>query len=78
MQAINISDISKSGNYKLVKKSDSNVKYEVKSVTIKGVVSHQLYKMVTDSNKEFIGVVSLTACSKINNIAIAEFDIFAS
>lgn len=76
--AINISDISKSGNYKLVKKTDSNVKYEAKSATVKGVVSHQVYKMLTDSNREFIGVISLTAGATINGIAIADFDIYAS
>lgn len=75
---VNISDISKTGNYKLVKKTDSSIKYEAKSTLVKGVVSHQVYKMVTDSNREFIGVISLTAGAIINGIAIADFDIYAN
>jgi hypothetical protein len=78
MTNINVSDISKQANYTLVHKTNKALKYEATSVSVKGTVCHQVYKLISNSNKEFIGIISLVSGAIISGISITEFDIYSN
>lgn len=77
MILIEISNVSKQANYKIIHKTNKALKYEAISVSVKGTVCHQVYKLLSDSNKEFIGIISLISGVTISGVSINEFDIYS-